>query len=148
MIKDSDKFESEVLDLKKTKFLSSEEAYDNVATVFYNIVLHDTDTVVGDIDLRLTMNRYMYYYGNIGYNIKKAYRGNHYALKACEMIKIIARDVYNLSELVVTCNPDNIASLKTIEELGCKYIETVKVPISHELYWKGEKVKAIYKVSI
>lgn len=148
MIKDSDKFESEVIDLKKTKFLSSEDAYDNVATVFYNIVLHNTDIVVGDIDLRLTMNKYMYYYGHVGYNVKEAYRGNHYALKACEMIKIIARDVYNLSELVITCNPDNIASLKTIEELGCKYIETVNVPISHQLYWKGEKKKAIYKISI
>lgn len=148
MIKDSNLYETETIDLMKIKYVSCKEAYDHIATVYYEILLHKTNIVVGQIDLRLTMNDFMYYYGNVGYTIKKEYRGNHYALKACEMIKIIAKDVYNLSELIITCDPENIASFKTLEKLGCQYTETIDVPVTHELYWKGEKRKAVFKLSL
>lgn len=142
------RYESMDIDLVQRQFISKEEAYDSIPTVYYDIVLHKTNTIVGDIDLRLVMNDYMYYYGHIGYNIKEQYRGNHYALKACEIIKIIAKDIYHLDELIITCDPKNKASYKTLEKLGCQYLGTENVPISHVLFWKGEKRKAIFKLSI
>lgn len=38
----------------------------------------------------------------------------------------------------LTCNPDNIASIKTIERLGGKLISTESIPESHILYSMGD----------
>ncbi len=60
------------------------EEYDNI----FDIYLHGTDEYIGNIwfdegsDPELVK-----YYGNVGYEIKKEYRGHHYALKALKLIK-------------------------------------------------------------
>ncbi len=107
--------------------------------------MHDTDIVIGSIDLRLLTDSYQYYYGHVGYNIFREYRGHHYALDACKILVDIAGKEYHMNELIFTCNPDNKASYHTLVNLGCQLIEKVKVPISHELYWRGEREKCIFK---
>lgn len=146
--KDLEIYESKRIDLIKTFYVTAERAYDHVPVVYFEIVLHGTDTVIGDLDLRLLMNDYMYYYGHIGYEIHQQYRGNSYALEACQMIKVIAKDIYGLDELIITCNPDNTASYKTLERLGCQCVGIEDVPKTHELYWKGEKKKAIFRLAL
>ena len=142
------KYEGEIVDLKERYRVDKQEAYDGVPTVYYDILRHSDKEKVGTIDLRLTIQGDMYYYGHIGYNILRSYRGNHYAYEACKMLFVIAKDEFNMSELIITCSPENIASYKTLKKLNGELLELVKVPKNHDLYLKGETSKYIFRYKI
>ena len=141
-------YEGEIVDLKERYRVDKQEAYDGVPTVYYDILRHSDKEKVGTIDLRLTIQGDMYYYGHIGYNILRSYRGNHYAYEACKMLFVIAKDEFNMSELIITCSPENIASYKTLKKLNGELLELVKVPKNHDLYLKGETSKYIFRYKI
>lgn len=133
--------------LRQRYFFSCDETIDGVSSVWYDIYTNNPRRKVGQIDLRLTMNENMFYYGHVGYHIQERYRGNHYALKACKLLFIIAKETFLMDELILTCNPDNYASRKTIIKAGAKYEGIVKVPFDHELnYRDGETQKCIYRI--
>lgn len=109
----------------------------------YQIMVGENE--VGTIVFREGNNEEHYYDGHIGYFIEIPYRGNHYAYQACKLLKDIILTL-GYQRIIITCNPDNIASKKTIEKLGADYIETLPIP-SHlkYLFNKGEKKKRIYQ---
>ena len=137
----------EVIKLREKFKTSAITAFDGVPTVYYD-VLDMQNNKVGTCELRLTCDGEMYYYGHIGYNIIEKYRGNNYAYYACILMFKIAREEYQMKELIVTCSPDNIASYKTLQKLNGELIEKVDVPKNHELYMRGEKEKYIFKYKI
>lgn len=141
-------YEGEIVDLKERYRVDKQTAYDGVPTIYYDILRHSDKEKVGTIDLRLTIQGDMYYYGHIGYNILRSYRGNHYAYEACKMLFVIAKDEFNMSELIITCSPENIASYKTLKKLNGELLELVKVPKNHDLYLKGETSKYIFRYKI
>ena len=53
-----------------------------------------------------------------------------------------------MTELIITCSPDNIPSRRTLEKLGGTLLETANVPEDHWLYQRGEKVKNIYRYDL
>lgn len=138
----------DVVDLRLSYQLSAEQAYDAVPCIFYDILIHGTSIKVGSIDMRLTMDERMYYFGHIGYFISLLHRGNNYAYHACRIIFQIAKCEYNMHELIITCSPDNIASYKTLEKLGGTYLGVFDVPVGHELYQRNEKQKCIFKYGL
>lgn len=140
-------YEGKVVDLKERYRISKKEAYDGIPTIFYDI-LDKEGKRIGSIDLRLENRGDMYYYGNVGYTIIKDYRGHGYAYEACLILFEIAKQEFNMKELIITCSPENIASYKTLVKLGGEYIETVDVPMNHTLYALGEVKKAIFKFKI
>ncbi len=116
-------------------------------TDYFAIYLYKTHICVGYIDYRKGNSEYLYYMGNIGYHIDEPYRHHRYATKALKLIlKHIAQE--KVKKLIITCNPDNIASYKTIEGAGGKLLETVDVPEWHELYWRNEKRKCIFEITL
>ena len=141
-------YEGERIDLRQRYSVSEKEAFDGVATVYYDIYLHGRGKIIGSIDLRLTMNEDMYYYGHVGYEIIKKFRGHHYAYDACKLLFKIAKEEYKMDELFITCDPENVASYKTLEKLGGELLEVVEVPHDHELYGKGERFKCIFRYKI
>lgn len=52
---------------------------------------------------------------------------------------------HDMEKLIITCNPDNIASRKTCENLGANLLEIVDVPEENDLYQRGEKEKCRYE---
>ena len=144
------RYQGDVVDLRERYRVDQKSAYDGVPTVYYDILKHGSDEKVGTIDLRLTVEGDMYYYGHIGYNIQRNYRGNHYAYHACKVLFEIAKDEFGMDELIITCSPENIPSYKTLKKLGGELIELKKVPKGHPLYTLGETSKYIfrYKVSL
>ena len=50
--------------------------------------------------------------------------------------------------MIITCSPDNIPSLCTLQRLHGTLLETVDVPESHWLYQRGETVKCIYQYEL
>ena len=99
---------------------------------------------MGACDLRIGHNDKLYYGGNIGYNIDVEYRGNHYAGKACLLLFELARK-HNLEYLIITCNPENIASRKTCEYAGGELVETTELPEDSDMRDRGETKKCIFK---
>ena len=93
------------------------------------------------------MNPELRILGQVGYHINEKYRGHHYALKACRMLFECAKEV-GMKELLITCNPDNIPSRKTLEALGGTLEEIVKVPEDHFCYQQGDRSKCIFTYSL
>ena len=135
----------EVVDLVENRRYDPSKQTDYVVNVLYDIVLHGTDVKVGTCDLRIGMNEYLYYAGNIGYNVLPLHRGHGYAYEACRVLFEAARDEFHMTELIITCSPDNTPSRKTLEKLNGELLEVVEVPEWHWLNARGETVKNIYK---
>lgn len=110
----------------------------------YRMVLAHTDTSVGEIDLRIGEQESLYYGGHIGYNVKKNHRGNRYAGKACLLLKPVAQ-AHGMTRLYITCHPDNIPSKRTIEALGCQFIEVVNLPPHNDMYLRGERQVCVFE---
>ncbi len=114
---------------------------------WWNIVLNNNNIKVGKISFRIGNNYHSYYNGNIGYEVDKEYRGNHYALKACKLVLRVAK-YYNMDKIYLTCDFDNIASSKTIEKLGAKYLEEVKPPKDYVFYYENMPKQKIYELKL
>lgn len=141
-------YKGEIVDLVERARVSEKASFDGVPTVFYDIYVSGSNLKVGKCDLRLKNDGFMYYYGNVGYNIKEPYRGHHYAYYACKILFKIAKEEFGLKELIITCNPDNDASYKTLKRLGGKLVEIAQIPYDHELYEKGDRFKCIFRFKL
>lgn len=120
-----------------------------VETYIYDIFVAQLNRFVGRCEFRYEQGRDLAYYGNIGYVIYKPYRGHNFAYKACvQLIRIISERDQSLKQIIITCNPDNIASQRTIIKLGAVYNRTVSVDQDHELIALGEDEKQIYVLSV
>jgi predicted acetyltransferase len=113
-----------------------------------NICLHGKTEPIGHISLRIgNVKNIIMYGGHIGYRVDEAYRGHHYAARACRLVAQVARD-YGFKELEITCNPDNYASRKTIEDIGGELIEIIDLPENNDMYLRGERQKCRYRWDI
>lgn len=149
MIKNKDKVYKNKYVLLKEKYRTDEEtSFDGIPTVYYEILQTDGNTKVGTIELRLSIKDDMYYYGHVGYNIIRKYRGNHYAYYACKLLFTIANKEFEMKELLITCSPDNVASYKTLKKLHFSTIDLIEVPKGHTLYKLGERNKFVFKYNI
>lgn len=100
----------------------------------------DGRTEMGTIDIRIGESENIFYAGHIGYRIHEPFRGRHYAEKACRLIVRIAR-AHGMRQVVITCNPDNLASKRTIERLGARLEGIVDIPPGNEMYKYGDRQK-------
>lgn len=124
--------------------LEGNRALEGAPAYLFDIVLLD-GTLVGQIDLRIgTGHSLITYAGQIGYGVDRPYRGRQYAAKACRLLAQVARD-HGMDELWITCNPDNLASIRTCEKIGAYFVERVKVPRWSELWRRGDREKLRYR---
>lgn len=75
---------------------------------------------VGGLRFRLALAPGLEDRGHIGFNVDPAFRGQHFAERACRLILPLARQ-HGLNEITITCNPTNEGSKRTIERLGAKF---------------------------
>ena len=101
---------------------------------FFEIVLNDTEEVVGNITMR---NKIDSSAGNIEYFIFEEYRGNNYAKKA---LKLFARNVSEVSDedLFISILPNNTASIKTAVGAGALFHQVVEIPKDYRLSEDGK----------
>lgn len=114
---------------------------------YHFAICNTRGTKMGVCDLRIGHNDKLYYGGNIGYSIDTEYRGSHYAGKACYLLFELAKK-HNLEYVIITCNPDNIASRKTCEYAGGELLEVVELPEDSDMRERGETQKCIFKFNI
>lgn len=107
---------------------------------FIYLILVD-DQEVGRLTFREGTIQEHYYDGHIGYHIEEEYRGHHYAYDAC----LLLQQELQFHQVILTCDPDNLASLRTIEKLKARYLETKTIPSSQRRFFaKNEKEKMIF----
>ena len=137
--------------MMKIELIDITDEYDHqgVETFLYDIFVPEMSRFVGRCEFRNETGRDLRFYGNIGYVIYPPYRGKNLAYQATlALFDILAIKKPDVHEVILTCNPDNIASQKIIRRLSGTYVETVNVDTDHELYHMGETQKEIYTVKL
>jgi tagatose 1,6-diphosphate aldolase len=127
--------------LSETKEQDDEKGY--VPSYHFLIKRHNERAIAGHISLRIGFNENIHYGGNIGFSIYDDYRGNYYAAKACLLLKDLAR-AHHMQTLRISCGVDNIASKKTIETIGGRYLGDVDLPEHNEMVKEGIKRVSLY----
>lgn len=102
-----------------------------VPAYHFHICLPD-GTRIGRCDLRIGHCDKLYYGGNIGYTVFPAWRGHHYAEKACRLLFELAKR-HGLDDLIITCHPDNLPSRRTCERLGGELLEIAELPADNDM---------------
>lgn len=94
---------------------------------------------VGDTDhVRL-------YAGHVGFEVKPVYRGHGYAEKACRALIPLMTQHYE--DVILTADPTNLASLRTIERLGASFENELPVPETDPQFLRGARTKRRYRWS-
>ena len=107
------------------------------------IAPHGVKKEAGRISLRMGESECVYYFGHIGYHVDPPYRGHRYARRACALLKPLIEAAGKRS-VVLTTDPDNIPSQRTIEGLGCVLENIVDVPAHVYRRWEISRVKLRY----
>ncbi|MDQ0875974.1 RimJ/RimL family protein N-acetyltransferase [Paenibacillus sp. V4I3] len=135
------------VDLVISEKVPGDEEKGFVPAYKYNIVRAGSNEITGKIDVRIGSNENLYYGGHIGYSITEKFRGNHFAAKACLLVKQVAL-AHGMEKLIITCNPDNFPSRKTCEYIGAKLNVIVELPPHNDMYLEGERQKCIFEWSL
>ncbi|WP_158006629.1 GNAT family N-acetyltransferase [Floricoccus penangensis] len=113
----------------------------SIPHVQYLAVRKSDDKLIGLVNLRLDLNDFLEkYIGNVGYSVRPSERRKGYASK---ILKLIFEEayLYDLKKLLLVCNEDNIASIKTIEKNG-GILEDIVINYDNKLqkrYWVNLK---------
>jgi tagatose 1,6-diphosphate aldolase len=102
---------------------------------------------LGGIRLRLKSTRHVLLYaGHIGYNVHPQHRGNHYAARAVRLLLPVAEAI-GIHPVWITCDPDNMASRRTLDLAGAEYVETVHVLQNNAIFLAGHPRKRRYRLA-
>ena len=83
--------------------------------------------------------------GHIGYHIRPEHRGQGFAAQACLAIADFVSSLFKDGDVIITCDPDNIASIKTIEHIGGVFIDEVDVSEQEPQFEQGTTRKKRYR---
>ena len=101
------------------------------------------NVVVGAIRFRIGQSKHLLYYsGQIAYGIEAPYRGNRYATQA--LLAVLPHCFEYFPKIYVTCDPDNVASRRTIEAVSHEFLGLVEVPKNNPMYREGHRKKRRY----
>lgn len=104
--------------------------------------------LMGGINLRVGDYEHLrLYVGHIGYGVDRSCRGRRYAGRSVTLVLPLARR-HALTPLWITCNPENIASARSICRAGGVFVEEVDVPPGTPLYTMGDRRKRRYRFDL
>lgn len=100
----------------------------------YNVTLHDTKTVIGEVEVRFKMLESELYLGNYGAYIKDEYKGKRYSKQAFIMLRDVLLE-HGISKPIFTVRNDNEKSIKALANIGATRIGNfMHDEIDHYIY--------------
>lgn len=131
--------------LRFSHIIPRDELRGLVPAYHFRIFLHDGDDA-GHINFRIgDTDHVILCVGHIGYEIAASRRGHGYAFQACQAIALFVRAFRE--KVIITSDPDNPASLRTIEKLGARFVNEILVPVDDPHYLRGSRFKRRYEWS-
>ena len=83
------------------------------------LLAFDEARIVGRVSIRHELNDFLYRLGgHIGYVVVPDFRRRGYATEILRQSLDIARDRFGLTRVLLTCDDDNVGSIRTIEKNG------------------------------
>lgn len=110
----------------------------------YSFEIRRDGSRVGEVNLRIGYTDGLYYGGQIGYSVDEPYRGHGYAAKACRLLAPVIR-AHGMKKVLITNEYTNIASKRTCEKLGAKFIRKARLPEWHDLYQEWQRFVNIFE---
>lgn len=142
------KIQGEEIDLVLNKYYEAIPEKGWVPKFIYNIVLHNTKTIIGECEARIGDTPNLFYNGHIGYAIKSEFRGNGYAGKAVILLLEVFKSK-NLTKIYITNSPENISSRRVCEKIGAKFIGLFELPEDNPMRLEdGETHKNIFLIEL
>jgi predicted acetyltransferase len=118
-----------------------------VPTYQFQMIHREAREVLGNIRLSIGSTPHVELYaGHIGYGVLPQYRGHRYAARAVKLLLPLACKL-GIDPVWITCDPENLASRRTLELAGAEFIETVDVPVDCVIHSKGHPRKCRYRIS-
>lgn len=106
---------------------------------FFSIYNQDRD-LMGMCDLRWGWAEEIAYAGHIGYRIFPSYRGHGYAQAAARLLLGFAYRL-KMETVLITCDPDNAPSRRTLENLKGRFDGIAEVPRGTPAWRSGDREK-------
>jgi tagatose 1,6-diphosphate aldolase len=117
--------------LRYSHLVDGDPAHDLVPFYHFRILTqHDQDA--GHINFRVgDTDHVRLFAGHLGFAIDEPFRGRGWAGQACRALAPFVRTIH--ATVILTCDPDNVASRRTIERLGAQFLEEVSLTraVSH-----------------
>jgi tagatose 1,6-diphosphate aldolase len=119
------------------------------APTYQFLMFHlQTGEELGNIRLSVSSTPYIERYaGHLGYGVRPQHRGHHYAARAVRLLIPLAKQL-NLDPLWITCDPENLASRRTLELAGAEFVEIVDVPPDCIIHKCGHPRKCRYRLAL
>jgi tagatose 1,6-diphosphate aldolase len=83
----------------------------------------------------------------VGYGVRARLPGPPFRGTGAPVVAAIGPPA-RLSELWITCNPENVASRRTCEFAGAEFVEIVDLPPHVDMYREGERRKRRYRLDL
>jgi tagatose 1,6-diphosphate aldolase len=107
-------------------------------------ILNEDNKDVGHLNFRVQDNPHILNFaGHIGYAVRPQFRGHRYALRACRAVAPFVAQVSG--SVIITADTDNVASLRTIERLGCECLGESLDPKEVPKISRGCRLKMRYR---
>ena len=108
------------------------------ATLFLSVRESD-GKLIGMIDVRHYLNEYLEQFGgNIGYSVRPSERRKGFAKEQLRLALLFCKETLGLDRVLITCQPHNEGSRRTILSAGGVYENTAHEPdrnVDLERYW-------------
>jgi predicted acetyltransferase len=124
----------------------ADHIYHKVPTFFFRMLSLPTGAEVGRANFRVGSTPHLERYaGHIGYGVHEPFRGRHYAARSVRLLVPLARQV-GVDPIWITCDPENIASRRSLDLAGAEFVEIVDVPPDCCIFQSGHPRKCRYRL--
>ena len=142
------KLEGEQIDLILNKYCEANPQKGWVPKFVYNIVLHGTNTVVGECEARIGDTPNLFYNGHIGYEVNPEYRGRGFAVMATQLLLKVCKE-NGIKKVYITNTPENNNSRRVCEKLGAEFLGVYEIPYDNPMRIEdGETHKNVFVVEL
>ncbi|HVT14465.1 MAG TPA: GNAT family N-acetyltransferase [Fimbriimonadaceae bacterium] len=118
------------------------------SSFYFEMIERASGAKAGGLRLRFAETEELVLYGGqIGYGVDEPFRGRRFAARSVRLLLPVAR-LAGMEELWVTCDPENIASRRSIERAGAKFVEIVDIAKTSPMYAKGRRRCCRYRFDL